>query len=166
MTKMKNSDEAERLREAARRTFGGATLFVAAILCLMFGIAEPAKAADVSIQKPWMRFIIKARPAGGFFTLRNDSAKPVTLVSASSTACGMVMLHQTKNLNGVEHMLPVKSVTVPPHGTLKFQPGSYHLMCMKPKDTMLVGHKVPVTLKFADGKAITAQFSVTGVGGK
>ena len=28
-------------------------------------------------------------------------------------ACGMMMLHQTKEVNGVEHMIPVKSVSVP-----------------------------------------------------
>jgi copper(I)-binding protein len=129
--------------------------------------AGPSKAADgVTVEKPWMRFIIKARPAGGFFTLHNGTSKKIELTGASSTACGMVMLHQTKKVNGIEKMLPVKSVAVPAHGTLKFQPGSYHLMCMKPKDAMVVGHEVPVTLKFVGGNAITVQFPVKGVGGK
>ncbi len=133
---------------------------------LMFAVATSAMAAGVTVEKPWMRFIIKARPAGGFFTLHNDTAKQIELSGASSTACGMVMLHQTKNVNGIERMLAVKSIAVPPHGTLSFHPGGYHLMCMKPKDTMVVGHDVPVTLKFADGNAVTAQFPVKGPGGK
>jgi copper(I)-binding protein len=78
----------------------------------------------------------------------------------------MVMLHQSREMNGVEHMLAVKSVTVAAHGTVKFQPGGYHLMCMKPKETMVVGHDVPVTLKFADGKTITARFPVKGLADK
>ncbi|MEJ2623379.1 MAG: copper chaperone PCu(A)C [Pseudolabrys sp.] len=137
-----------------------------ALACLTMGTVASAAEKGVAVEKPWMRFIIKARPAGGYFTLRNNTAKPVDLVGAASSACGMVMLHQTKSVGGVEKMLPVKSVTVPPHGTLKFQPGSYHLMCMKPKAAMVVGHKVPVTLKFADGQAITTPFPVKGVGGK
>ena len=57
----------------------------------------------------------------------------------------MAMLHQSKEVNGVEKMLPVKSVTVKPHGTLKFEPGSYHVMCMKPN--MALGQSVPMTLE-------------------
>jgi copper(I)-binding protein len=37
---------------------------------------------------------------------------------------------------------------------------------MKPQSTMVVGHEAPVTLKCADGKTITAQFPVKGVGSK
>jgi copper(I)-binding protein len=140
------------------------TLAVAALAALMFGNAMAA--AGVTVEKPWMRFIIKARPAGGFFTLHNGTPKKIELTGASSTACGKVMLHQTKTVNGIEKMLPVKSVAVPAHGTIKFQPGSYHLMCMKPKDAMVVGHEVPVTLTFAGGSAVTVPFPVKGVGGK
>ncbi len=122
-----------------------------------------AHAAGVTIEKPWMRFIIKARPAAGYFTLHNGADKAVSLTGASSSACGMTMLHQTKEENGVAKMMPVKSVAVPAGGKLTFQPGGYHIMCMKPK--MKIGDSVPVTLKFADGKTLTAQFTVTGPGG-
>jgi periplasmic copper chaperone A len=128
--------------------------------------AAQAAAAGVKIEKPWMRLIIKARPAGGFFTLKNDTDTALELTGAASPACGMMMLHQTKEVNGVEHMMPVKSVKVPAHGTLSFQPGGYHIMCMRPQASMVIGHNVPVTLKFADGKSITADFPVTGPGGK
>jgi copper(I)-binding protein len=59
-------------------------------------------------------------------------------------------------------MLPVKSVTVPAHGTLNFTPGSYHLMCMNPKSTVMVGRTVPVILRFADGTTMSADFPVKG----
>lgn len=154
------------MRKACRLQPGWMTLCAMAFACLMAGTAISEAASGVTVEKPWMRFIIKARPAGGFFTLHNDTTKKIELTGASSSACGMVMLHQTKSENGIEKMLPVKSVTVPAHGTIKFQPGSYHLMCMKPRDTMVVGHEVPVTLKFAGGSAVTVQFPVKGVGGK
>ncbi len=137
-----------------------------ALACAFASTASCKAASRITIEKPWMRFIIKARPAGGYFTLHNNTNKPVELTGASSSACGMVMLHQTKTVNGIEKMLPVKSVAVPPHGTLEFQPGSYHLMCMNPKDNMIVGHEVPVTLTFAGGSSITAPFPVKGVGGQ
>ncbi|MGH6727187.1 MAG: copper chaperone PCu(A)C [Pseudolabrys sp.] len=132
-----------------------------AIVPAGFAFAAPA---GVSVDKPWIRLIIKQRPAAGYFTLKNDGNAPVELNGASSTACGMVMLHQSKEENGVEKMLPVKSLTVPAHGSVSFAPGGYHLMCMKPQ--MQIGDQVPMTLKFAGGESITAQFPVKGVGGK
>ena len=130
---------------------------------LLTAAGSAAHAAGVTIEKPWMRFIIKARPAAGYFTLHNGTNKAVSLTGASSSACGMTMLHQTKEENGVAKMLPVKSVAVPVGGKLTFRPGGYHIMCMKPK--MKIGDSVPVTLKFADGKTLTAKFAVTGPGG-
>jgi copper(I)-binding protein len=123
-------------------------------------------AGAISVEQPWMRFIIKARPAAGYMTLRNNGDTPVALISASSPACGMLMLHQSKEVNGVEKMLPVKSITVPAHGNVSFAPGGYHLMCMKPQATMQIGHSVPVTLKFADGETVSAQYPVKGPSGK
>ena len=112
-----------------------------------------------------MRLIIKSRPAAGYFTLHNNADLSVELTGASSSGCGSVMLHQSKDVNGVEKMLPVEDVTVPAHGTVSFAPGGYHLMCMQPQNSMVVGQQVPVTLKFADGKTITADFPVKGPGG-
>jgi len=136
------------------------------LLIVLLGASAVLAAGSVIVEKPWIRFIIKARPAAGYFTLRNDTDAPVQLTGASSSACGMVMLHQSKEENGVEKMLPVKSVTVPAHGTATFQPGGYHLMCMKPQSSMALGKSVPVTLKFADGKTLTAPFPVKGPSGK
>jgi periplasmic copper chaperone A len=124
-----------------------------------------AAAGGITIDKPWLRFIIKDRPAAGYFTLRNDTDRKIELTGASSSGCGMVMLHQSKETGGVDKMLPVKSVTVPAHGTLSFTPGSYHLMCMNPQSTVTVGSRVPVILKFADGKTMSADFPVKGPSG-
>jgi periplasmic copper chaperone A len=136
------------------------------LLAVLLGAPALAAPKGVSIEQPWIRLIIKARPAAGYFTLHNNGDKPVVLTGAASSACGMAMLHQSKEVDGVEKMLPVKSVTVKPHGTLKFQPGGYHVMCMKPQAAMAIGKSVPMTLKFADGDSITAQFPVKGPGGK
>lgn len=128
-------------------------------------VATPANAADVTIKNPVMRLIIKARPAAGYFTLQNDGAQAVQLTGATSSGCGMLMMHQSKTENGVDSMAAVKSVTVPAHGSVRFAPGNYHLMCMSPQATMVVGKSVPVTLTFADGKTVTADFPVQGPGG-
>jgi len=127
----------------------------------LFATAAVA-AGGISLEHPWLRFIIKDRPAGGYFTLHNQTDGSIELTGASSSGCGMIMLHQSKETNGVEQMLPVKSVTVPAHGTLAFAPGGYHLMCMHPQPAVKLGGSVPVTLTFADGRTVTADFPVKG----
>jgi hypothetical protein len=138
---------------------------VVALAGLVVVASTAAVAGGITIDKPWLRFIIKDRPAGGYFTLRNDTDGKIELTGASSSGCGMMMLHQSKEMGGVDKMLPVKSVTVPAHGTLSFTPGSYHLMCMNPQSTVTAGGAVPVTLKFANGRTISADFPVKGPGG-
>ena len=140
-------------------------LGVALAAALLSASGSVAHAAGLRIEKPWMRLIIKARPAAGYFTLHNETDKTVTLTGASSSACGMMMLHETKEMDGVAKMMHVMGIKVPAGGKLAFQPGGYHIMCMKPQASMVIGKSVPVTLKFADGKTLSAQFPVTGPGG-
>ncbi len=143
-------------RRAVRRT-------AVITLAILASLSAAAAAADgVTIEKAWFRLITKEQPAAGYFTLHNGAPGPVTLTAASSSNCSAIMLHQSKVVSGVAKMLPVKSVVVPAHGSASFSPGAYHLMCMSP-DGLTVGGHIPVTLKFADGKTVTAQFIVQGV---
>jgi periplasmic copper chaperone A len=161
---MKNS-RVRSFRPLNRRAAGAGRRLTLALLMLLPSLgAAGATTAGLTVKNPSVRFIIKSRPAAGYFTLRNNTGSAVDLTGASSSACSMVMLHQSKAENGVEKMLPVKSVSVPPHGTIRFAPGGYHLMCMSP--SMKVGATVPITLKFADGQSVAAQFPVTGPTGK
>ncbi len=115
---------------------------------------------------PWIRAVMPSRPAAGYFTLSNDTAAAQALVGAASPACGMLMLHQSISENGEDRMAMVKSIAIPAHGSVKFAPGGYHLMCMSPSPAVTPGHSVPVTLQFADGSTLQASFPVRGATGK
>jgi hypothetical protein len=128
---------------------------------LAAGTAEPSERGFV-VGDPWMRFVMPSRPAAGYFTLSNATSAPVTLVGAASPACGALMLHRTVREGNVDTMAMVKDVTVPAHGSVSFAPGGYHLMCMSPSPQMIPGHSVAVTLRFANGGEITANFPVRG----
>ncbi|HET7413105.1 MAG TPA: copper chaperone PCu(A)C [Pararhizobium sp.] len=129
---------------------------------------SPANAAGpgVTIAKPWMRFIIPARPAAGYFTLKNETKEAKVLIGASSPACGMVMLHKSMTEEGSSQMADVGDVTVAPHKSLVFAPGGYHLMCMSPASDMGNRKSVPMTLRFKDGSSVSADFTVRGAAGK
>jgi len=124
---------------------------------LVFATATHAFAGTdgLSVSDGWMRIIVASRPAAGYFTLRNDGPAERKLVDASSPDCGMMMLHRSKTENGVDKMMPVKAVTVPAHGSVRFAPGGYHIMCMQPKTAVKPGKSIPVTLSFGDGSTLT-----------
>jgi copper(I)-binding protein len=130
------------------------------------GTAVSAGQGGLTIADPWMRMIMPSRPAAGYFTLLNQTAKARILVGAESSACAKLMLHRSVNQSGQERMVMVKNVTVPAHGQVKFAPGGYHLMCMSPSQEVTPGHAVLVTLRFQGGRAITARFPVRGATGQ
>jgi periplasmic copper chaperone A len=145
---------------------GASALGLAAIVLLVLAGGAAAAEQGVTLSQPWMRTIIPSRPAAGYFTLRNHGATARALVGAQSPACGTLMLHRSVNKNGVERMVMEKRIPLGPHGKVVFAPGGFHLMCMAPTKAVRPGNSVPVTLKFADGGTITADFPVRGVGGK
>jgi copper(I)-binding protein len=142
------------------------TLCILACLLALPALGAEAAESGASLKDAWVRMIIPARPAAGYFTLSNDGSAPLALVSASSPGCGMLMLHKSVSQGGVEEMQMVASIFVPAHGSVAFAPGAYHLMCMSPAATLKVGTTIPVTLNFADGGALTQSFPVRGATGK
>lgn len=130
------------------------------------GAQSPEVSSVVNIVRPWIRFITPTTPAAGYFTVTNAGARPVVITGASSPDCGSLMLHQSSNMGGTEQMDMVTSVTVPAHGSVRFAPGGYHLMCTSPSAGVTPGHSIAVTLNFADRQSITQQFMVHGVSGR
>jgi copper(I)-binding protein len=137
-----------------------------ALAVLLTGAGVMPASAGVSVQDAWIRALPASSPSGGYFTLHNDGKSVETLVSAASPACGMLMLHQSENKGGMSAMREVTGVDVAPGATLRFEPGSYHLMCMDAKPAIRPGAKVPVTLVFKSGEKLTVNFAVRNAAGK
>jgi hypothetical protein len=112
-----------------------------------------------------MQVLMPSRPAAGYFTLENRGNAPLVLSGASAPDCQSLMLHQSTMDGGMARMAMVTSVPVPPHGSISFSPGGYHLMCMQPAGILLTRQGTEtVTLRFADGGSLSAPFAIHGVG--
>ena len=122
--------------------------------------------ADASVTDGWFRALPSGLPAGGYFTVTNNGAAPLTLTGAASPDCAMLMLHKSQNAGGISNMQDVTAVEVPAKGTLAFAPGSYHLMCMNPSANMKPGGHSKVTLSFAGGSSAEADFAIRDASGK
>ncbi|CAG4917384.1 unnamed protein product [Acidocella sp. C78] len=138
-------------------------LLTALAACLVPVLAAAAPTPAVTAKDGWFRYLLPQIPAAGFVTLANAGDAPAVLVGASSPACGSVMLHRSMNRSGMDMMIHVKSIIIPAHGSFRFSPGAYHLMCMKPR--MTVGGTAHVTLTFAAAPPLTVTFTVYGADG-
>ncbi|SCC91465.1 conserved exported hypothetical protein [Thiomonas sp. X19] len=153
-----------------RNTRRGLLTACAAALALVALPALAVAAPAVQASGAWIRWLPAGLPAGGYVTLHNTSAKPVELIGADSPDYGNAMLHQSMSKGGMSEMLHVEQVLIPAHGSVVFKPGSYHIMLMQPKKDVKPGDKVPITLKFSGGMALSVDFEVrkadaTGPGG-
>jgi copper(I)-binding protein len=117
-------------------------------------------AEDLLIEQAWIRWLPANLPAGGYLTVANHGDQPVVLVGASSPDYASVGLHRSVTTGGVNDMQPVKQISVAPHSTLSFSATGYHLMLMMPVRPVAPGDRVPITLRFADGRRQVVDFEV------
>ena len=130
------------------------------VVLLLLPVAAQAAPPELTVVKPWMRYLLPHIPAAAYMVLQNPGAAEVVVTGAASPACGMLMLHKSTDASGMAMMMDVPSLTVPAHGSVALAPGGYHLMCLQP--TMKLGEQVPVTLSLRDGSTVTAHLPVYG----
>lgn len=123
------------------------------IVFLGFCVAGLAQAGGhLMVDNAWVR---EAPPGAmalaGYMTLHNHAEKERVLVGAQSSAFESVMLHRTVIEGEMSKMVHQHMITIPANGMISFEPNSYHLMMMKPKQPLKAGDKVSVTLSFKDG---------------
>lgn len=122
--------------------------------------AATSAAPDLRVDEAWIRVLPGDLPAAGYMLIENLTDTPRQLVSATSGDFGEVMVHQSMRSSGVQHMEHVDSVTIPAHGTLRFEPGGYHLMLMQRDPALKIGQTSVITLHFADGGSLSAGFKL------
>lgn len=139
--------------------------FAVLLIGMWFGIAQAA--GQLMVENAWIREAPPGATAlAGYMTVMNKGDTPRVLVGASSPAFGMVMLHRTVMEGGMAKMVHQKAITIPAKGSVTFEPNSYHLMLMKPKQVLKAGDLVEITLKFKNGETMTVTHKVkAGAGG-
>ncbi len=118
--------------------------------------------APVTITDGRLRVLLPSRPAAGYFTATNRGDRSLVLTRADSASCGSIMLHRSMSSSGMESMTDVARLALPAHGTVRFTPGGYHLMCMGPSASLRPGGTATVKLKFEGGLTADGTLAVTG----
>ena len=128
-------------------------------------LAQEFKAGDIVVEKPWARATPKgAEVGGGYLTIQNNGAVPDRLTGGSADFA-TVEIHQMKNENGVMQMRPVADgLAIPPHGSVTFAPGGYHIMFTHLAHPLAKGEPVKATLNFERAGPVLVEFPVLGIG--
>ena len=111
----------------------------------------PLGATDIDLRPP----LPGTQMGAGYLTLTNNTADPITITRVTSPQYGAVEMHESVVEDGIAKMRPLDSVTVPPHGSVRFEPGAKHLMLIKPS-----GAKDGTTLNFLAGDSVVLTLNV------
>ena len=127
-------------------------------LLMSLALAAFLASAQVTVSEPWVRATVPQQKATGAF-MKLQSAQDAKLVSAKSTAAGIVEVHEMAMDGGVMKMRAVDGLTLPMGKAVELKPGGYHVMLMDLKSQVKEGDAVPLTLVFEtkDGKQQTLE---------
>ena len=137
--------------------------FLTGIALVILLLAQLAWAGDqvIRINDPWVREAPPNAPtSAAYMIIENLSARQQTLTSVTSSAFASVMIHQTVNRDGMMQMEHKSQLEIAAKGKVVLAPGGYHLMLMGPKKNIIVGDKVALSLKFAEGEEMVIEVPV------
>jgi len=137
----------------------GPTAIAAALLLIACSPESPP--ASPSVSDAWVR---EAPPGAGmtagYLTVHNPTDRAIDIVGVQSGDFGSIELHSTVTEDGVAKMRREDVVTVPPGGTVVFEPGGRHLMLFDPVRPLAEGDTVVLTVVLSDGTEIPTQSPV------
>jgi copper(I)-binding protein len=130
------------------------------LLLALAALAQAQPAAPLKVEAPWLRPSVQGQATtGAYMTL--TASEPLTLLGASTPAAGSVELHQMRMEGDVMRMRPVETLALAPGHPVRLAPGGYHFMLMQPKTPFRTGTRIPLTLRFRDGKGAVRTIDVS-----
>jgi len=130
-------------------------LTLLSLTSFLIGCSDSSEPA-IQLNDPWLREAPPGATAmAGYLVIHNHGDADVSLNDAHSNDFDRIEFHQSVEENGVYKMIPHTNLNIPANGELALQPGSYHLMMIKPTRTLTAGDEVTMTLKFGSDNEMT-----------
>ena len=118
-----------------------------AVAAMMITVAAYAqRSADIDVKSAWARSTVQGQLGTGAFMqlMSRDGAR---LLGASSDVAGIVEIHEMAMEGNVMRMRPIRTLELPPGGTVELKPGGHHMMLMDLKRPLAAGEKIKVELR-------------------
>jgi periplasmic copper chaperone A len=123
-------------------------IFITVIFLASFLLAACSAATGIEISKTWTRPALQDRNGAVYFLLQNHSVISDELTGVSSEAARAVEMHESKMEGDGMQMRQLPSVPIRGKESIKFEPGSYHLMLVGLNRELQVGDEIHITLHF------------------
>ena len=116
------------------------------LVALLLTASTLSAHAQTTVREAWIRATVVQQRATGLFA-QISSAQGGKLVSASSSAAGVVEIHEMTMDGDVMKMRALPAgVDLPAGKAVEFKPGGMHMMLMDLKKPLSAGDMVAVTL--------------------
>ena len=134
----------------------------AAVAVAALAACSTGAATAPTISDAWVRPAMGPdRPAAGYMVITNTSSQADALLSVSTPGASSVEIHETAtDASGMMGMHPIPRLEVPAGGTVKLEPGGYHLMIMGLTRPLEVGQKVELELVFERAGTVVVEADV------
>jgi copper(I)-binding protein len=138
----------------------------AALLLLLLAAQSPAqtpeaRTSELAVSQAWSRPTPPtATVAAVYFSINNRGSKADQLVALSSPIAAKVVMHESRNEQGVLKMRELSSLPCPAGATVVSEPGGLHVMLIGLNRPLAAGMVFPVSLKFRDAGNLTLQVAV------
>ena len=107
--------------------------------------------AGLEFRNAWSPEAPPGRTMAGFMEIENTGNNVVSLVDGSSPQFGRIEIHDMVNDDGVMRMRKLDRMDIDPSSKRELKPGSFHLMLMEPKGTLVPGDTIELVLEDATG---------------
>lgn len=131
------------------------------LLISLFLFSGLASAKGISVDSPYVREVPPGQmTSASFLILKNDSAKNIALIKASSDVAKNVELHEHVHEGGMMKMRQVKQIDVAANSATSLKPGGYHIMLIGLTRKIKAGDRVNINLEFDNGDKKTIKAEV------
>jgi periplasmic copper chaperone A len=111
------------------------------------GSADLIPQEEIHISDAWARPGSVDGNSAVYFLISNGYTEPDTIASVKSEIAEISEVHETyERGEGMMGMRYIEELALPPQSTVRFRPGSFHIMLMQLKETISEGDTVKVTI--------------------
>ncbi len=123
--------------------------------------ASPSPAPGPTIADAWVRAPAGVdQPVAAYLTIHNPGDAPDVLVGVESPVALTCQLHETAmDSGGMTGMHEVHDLEIPAHGTVRLEPGGYHLM-LTGVGPLTTGASVELRLSFRNAGTVVVEAQV------
>ena len=139
---------------------------LAGLLFLCWSCGQPApptlkvEFGNIRITGGFAYSPITQESGAAYFTIRNISDKPDTLVSVESSIAKSAMIHGSMEPEGATGMARIERLPIPPGQEVTLKPGGTHLMLEQLSRLPKPGERWPVTLIFSRAGRVNLELPV------